>query len=228
MKRARPAFFAASILAVAIAVSPVLDRLADLSFAWHMVQHLLLVFVAPPLFLIGAPFELLAHRLSRTQAVALTKAVQTPFVRAVTSPPFCLTVYVFTLWLTHLTPLYEAALDHPPVHVAEHALFITAGVLFWIPVAAGPPLRPVSYPARLLYLFLAMPQCAFLAAALYNARVPLYPHYVRASSFVQALADQGNGAAVMWICGGLIVFAVMLSVVASWGYRERRSPEEVS
>ncbi len=79
---------------------------------------------------------------------------------------------------------------------------------FWLPVIAPPPLRPWSYPARLLYLAVALPQGALLGMALTSAREPLYPHYVAITgSYAAALADQRNAAAIMWIAGGLVVFA---------------------
>lgn len=222
MRRLRKLFLIAAAGALAVAFSPRIDRLADVSFEWHMVQHLLLLFVVPPLLLAGAPLEWFARHLSRPQAIAFTHVLRSAPVRALTFPPLCLAVYVFALWITHLTPLYDAALGNAALHMAEHALYLFAGLLFWLPVIGVPPLTPVSYPAKLLYLFLAMPQCAFLGAALYNARAPLYPHYVRVESFDGALADQANAAASMWICGGLLVFIVMLCVVAAWGIRERR------
>jgi len=71
-----------------------------------------------------------------------------------------------------------------------------------------------------LYLFLALPQGALLALAIGSARAPLYAHYAALMPPAVALADQANGAAVMWIAGGFIVFVAFLSTFAAWAARE--------
>jgi cytochrome c oxidase assembly factor CtaG len=124
------------------------------------------------------------------------------------------------LYLVHLSPLYEAALEHPPVHALEHALFLVSALIFWTPVLAiAPAPYAPGHPVRLLMLFLALPTSAFLGFILYVMRAPLYAHY---AAFPGALADQQNAGAVMWIAGGGPVLVALLWCVADWGTRERR------
>jgi len=113
------------------------------------------------------------------------------------------------------------SLENASIHLAEHAVFFTAGLFFWLPVLAPPPVRPVSYPARLLYLLLALPQGALLAAAIASAHEPLYSHYAQGLTPASALIDQSNAAAIMWIAGGLFLLAVFLVTAGAWAYRER-------
>jgi hypothetical protein len=124
------------------------------------------------------------------------------------------------MWLTHFTGLYDVALRSRPAHVAEHLLYIAAGTLFWLPVLAPPPLRPLPYPARLFYLAIALPQGALIAMAINGARAPLYAHYVATEGWRNALVDQSNAAAVMWLFGGLVVFVAFLATLAVWAHRE--------
>jgi putative membrane protein len=217
---ARPArrrlYAGAALAASIIAISPFLDALSDASFAWHMIQHLLLLFAVPLFALLAHPLEWFGSPRARWRIAAIRVARSAP-IRALTSPAGTLPIFVAVLWSSHFTTLYELALEHPLVHVAEHVLYVAAGTLFWIPVVAPPPFAVPPHPVRALYCFLALPQGALLAAALLAARTPLYSHYGGAG----ALSDQHNAAAVMWIAGGGIVFFAFLATIASWAARER-------
>jgi cytochrome c oxidase assembly factor CtaG len=76
----------------------------------------------------------------------------------------------------------------------------------------------MSHPARILSLFLAMPAMSFLAVAIFAAGAPLYPTYLDggANPVGSVLADQRNGAVVMWLVGNLWIVVVMLVAMARW------------
>jgi cytochrome c oxidase assembly factor CtaG len=80
----------------------------------------------------------------------------------------------------------------------------------------------------MLYLFLAIPQGAFLGLALYAAHTVLYPHYLYDRTPATALADQQNGGAVMWIAGGLLLFIAFMCTAAAWAAAERTDPSTSS
>ena len=222
-RRRRSLLFAlAAIVTLVAAVGPWLDRLADASFAWHMVQHLALLFVVPFCALEAHPFAWLGSPRAPWQRAAIRAARSAP-TRMLCMPAVTLLLWIAVLWGVHFTPLYEAALEHPLVHVAEHALLLAAGTLFWIPVVAPPPLPAPSHAVRTLYLFIALPQGALLAVALLAAPRPLYAHYAGPG----ALADQHAAAAVMWMGGGALLLAAFLGVLARWAVRERSAPAAV-
>lgn len=208
---------AACAIGVAVVFSP-FDGLADASFAWHMVQHLVLFFVVPLLVLAAEPFDLVLRLAGKRRTARLVSA--TKWLHPVASPAVALGVFIATMWATHFSPLYELALEHPPVHAAEHALYVVAGTLFWIPVLGTSPIHPLSFPARLLYLVVALPQSSLVAAAITSARTPLYAHYAALLGTAGAIADQRNAAAVLWICGGLIMLSTLLVTAAVWAARE--------
>lgn len=211
-------WYALAGMTIGIAAVTGLDAPSDASFAWHMTQHLLLLFAVPLLLLLAHPFQPLARIAGKSLTAEFVRATRPLHVLA--SPACALAFFVATMWLTHFTGLYDAALRYWPVHVAEHALYVAAGTFFWLPVLAPPPLRPLPYPARLLYLAVALPQGALVAMAIDSARTPLYAHYVATEGWRGALSDQSNAAAVMWICGGLFVFATFLITLAVWAHRE--------
>lgn len=201
------------------ALSTPLDGLADRSFAWHMLQHLLLLYGVGMLIVIARPFSLfaqLAGKPATVQAVHLSRSLH-----PIASPPAALAVFVATLWMTHFSSLYEGSLEHWWLHAGEHVMYLTAGILFWLPVLGAPPLRPVAYPIRLLYLTVALPQGALLGMVLAGARTPLYAHYAALLGAASALNDQRNAAVLMWILGGLVIFAVLIATLAAWARRER-------
>jgi cytochrome c oxidase assembly factor CtaG len=202
-------------------VSAPFDRLSDASFAWHMVQHLVLFFALPLFLLLARPFELVAALTGKARTAAAVRALRPLHVAAL--PPVALATTIAVWWGTHFSGLYEASLEHWYVHALEHAAYATAGVAFWLPVLGTPPLRPQSYPVRLLYVLLALPQGALLAVALGAGRTPLYAHYAAAMSPSAALADQQHAAAVMWIGSWLIVFIVFLTTLGVWAARETRA-----
>jgi putative membrane protein len=212
------AFVVAAILVGLAATARPVDRLADASFTWHMAQHLTLLYFVTLLVLLARPFEIFARFAGKAATARFVRATQSFHVLA--SPPVALGVFVGILWLTHFSRIYELSLENEWLHAGEHFLYLVAGVAFWLPVLAPPPLRPPSYPARMLYLALVLPQGALLAMALGDAREPLYSHYASVLGFGAGLQDQRDAAALMWIVGGLIVFAAFLITLGRWACRE--------
>ena len=216
---ARSALFlgAAAIAAVAV-VSPPFDAVVDRSFAWHMVQHLSIVYVVALLIVAANPFALLVRITGKKTIERIVRTVRP--LHAAAAPWVTLPVFVSVLWIAHFSPLYELALERPWAHIAEHVAFLAAGIGFWLPVLAPAPLRPLGHAARVFYLVAALPQGSLLGMVLFSARAPLYSHYVRIAGRTAALADQHVAAAIMWMSGGIVVLAALSCTLASWAHRE--------
>ena len=174
-----------------------------------MNQHLLLTLVAAPLFVLGAPAVALLRSTKGSLRQVLASVFRSRVFHLVTHPLVAWIAFALVMWLTHFTPLYQQALDHELVHVFEHLLFITAGVLFWTPVVGADPFtrRRMAWPVRLGYLVAALPLQSFLGLALYSTTTPLYDQY-------PDLSDQRLGALIMWI-GGDFVFVLALALTAA-------------
>ena len=215
------AFCAGIVVAVAV-VSPPIDAVVDSSFAAHMVQHLTLALIVPPLLLLGAPLTLIVALPPPRVGKAIARIMRHRIVRAATSPVSAWLVFVAVLWSIHFSPLYELALHSQAAHVFEHALLIGAALLFWMPIVhVGYAPHAVPFPARLFYLMLAVPQGAFLGLAIYSARNLLYPHYAIGRSMSAALSDQQNAGAIMWIGGGALMFTAFMLTAAIWAAQEQ-------
>jgi putative copper resistance protein D len=123
-------------------------------------------------------------------------------------------------YATHFSAFYELALQHIWVHALEHGLYIVVGVIFWWPVVGlDPSPRKLAFPARLLYLVLAMPLEAFLGVAIMSASHPLYPHYAQLPApwgGGAALHDQSNAGSLMWVTGEIVNLVAVLCVAGAW------------
>lgn len=215
--------FGAGVICVAAALSPPFDALADASFAVHMLQHLVLMLLAAPLLLLGSPLLVVVALLPRDVSRHVGSALHHAPLRAVLSPAVAWLAFVATLWIVHVSPLYEASLAHPPVHALEHALLLTVALLFWLPVvSAGYAPHPVPRSTRALYVFAAIPPSAFLGFAIYSAARPLYAHYAAGRSLEAVLQDQRDAGVAMWLGGGLALLIAALALTAAWASVERR------
>ena len=233
--------FAGGLLAILIALESPLDSAADTLLWAHMIQHELLVLVAAPLLLLGAPawplwrgIPLVARRASLRWVLrqrwprrlwhAISVTLKRPLVAWV------LFNGVFTVW--HVPALYDFALDNPPVHVFEHVCFIATALAFWAQVIPSRPSRTVlSYPRQALYLGAAGIVSNVLGSVYIFSTGPLYAHYAtlaRPAGMMSVLVDQHFGGAAMDIPSMLIFFLATITVIGLWLQEEERAPDEQS
>ncbi len=167
------AFLLGMLLMFLALVSP-LDELGDTYlFSAHMVQHLFLTIIGPPLLLLGIP-EWLAKPLLHNRTVFR-------IAKILTLPAVAFLIYNVDFWLWHAPPLYNATLENEGIHILEHLTFIGFGLLYWWPVFS--PLKqglpPLSFGGQILYLFLSgMPTVALGAGLTFLP--PLYAPYLTA------------------------------------------------
>jgi putative copper resistance protein D len=217
-RRFAVAFFAGLAVVVLALISPI-DVYADASFSVHMVQHLLLTLLAPPLLALGAPIALALRATRPATAKILSRLLRSDLADVLSNPVVGWVLFVGVGFAIHLTSLFDLALRSTVVHALEHALWLGAALVYWWPIVGrDPSAHPVSYPVRLLSLFLAMPAMSFLALAIYSATVPLYDGYASlpAPWGPSALSDQRAGATMMWLVGNLTLVVAMLVVAAAW------------
>lgn len=211
----RTVAFLASLAAVAVALESGLDGYAEELLSIHMVQHLVLALVAAPLLLAGAPVTLALRSLPRDPRRWLARALRGPRARVISHPGTGLLALGVSMLLTHLTPLYGWALEHPLVHDAEHLLYLGCGLLFWaVLVAPGPPVRRVDGMAQVLYLSVGMPLMSAVGVVLEADPTARFNQYLAPARRlgVSALSDQRLAGALMWIAGGLAMGVIGLSI----------------
>nr|MDQ6930833.1 cytochrome c oxidase assembly protein [Candidatus Eremiobacteraeota bacterium] len=218
----RIAAFAAGAVIGTIAILPPVDALVDRSFTAHMLQHLVLALVAPPLILLGAPLLLVLALPPAHAGRTIARIVRHPILQAFTLPVVSWLLFAAVLWGIHLSPTYNVALDDGAVHALEHFALVASAMLFWMAVVqVGYAPYPLPFAARMFYLFWAIPQGAFLGLMIYSARHVLYAHYLEGRSAAAALTDQQNAGALMWIGGGGLMFVAFMVTAAAWAAAER-------
>jgi cytochrome c oxidase assembly factor CtaG len=217
----RTVCFAAGLATVVAALlSPLDARSAELLSA-HMVQHLLLVVVAAPLLVLGAPAVPLLLALPTGTRRDLHALGAKPFVATITRtfrrPVVAWALHVVTLWTWHVPNFYEAAVRTDALHALEHASFLGTALLFWLVVLGPNRHRRLGGGAEILYVFTAGLQSAILGALFTFAASPLYPTYVRlAGGASAALRDQQIAGLVMWIPAGVVYLGAAAGLFVKW------------
>jgi putative copper resistance protein D len=147
--------FLGGLVVIAVATQGSPGVYEDTQLTAHMVQHLLLIMVAPPLLVAGRPVTLLLHAARNPWHSRVKRVLRSRTVTALTWPPGTVAVYSAVVLCTHLTGLITA---RGALHEAEHGLYVLAGYLFFLPVVGSEPLRWRSRPlGRYLLLLAAMP-----------------------------------------------------------------------
>jgi cytochrome c oxidase assembly factor CtaG len=218
----RPAAFLGGLAAIFVALASPIEPFAAMLLQVHMVQHLLLMMVAPPLLWLGAPmFPLLRGLPQPVRTYWVAPLFRSPRLRhlceRLTHPRWALPLYVAATWIWHVPAVYELALRSDGWHYLQHACFLGTALLFWYPVVRPYPARPRWSRWLLLpYLFLADVQNTVLSALLTFADRGLYPYYAQVPRLngLSALADQEAAGVIMWVPGS-IVFLVPLFVIGA-------------
>jgi putative membrane protein len=215
-RHAAPSFFAGLAVLIAALTGP-LDAAVATSFSAHMVQHLLLTMVAAPLLLFGAPLTLALVAWPGAPRRAILGVVRSHPARLLTKPVVAWALFFGVLWGVHLTGIYDAALRDPLIHALEHIVLLGTALLFWMPIVRADPSPAVlSHPARILYLFVAMPAMAFLGLVLVSANEPLYATYADAVGPARAVADQQMAGAIMWAGTMVLIVPALGFVLWDW------------
>lgn len=204
--------FTGGLVVLWLALASPLDAFSSLLLSAHMVQHLLLMSVAPPLILLGAPLLPLLRGLPRKIArdgvgPFLTWPGLRRFGNALTNPVTCWIVMAVTLLGWHVPAAFDLALRSPGWHKAEHACFFGAWVLFWWPVVRpfpGKPRWPLwSVPVYLLAADLL--NTALSAILTFSDHVLFRPYLEAPRLFgTTALSDQSCAGVIMWVPGSLV------------------------
>jgi putative copper resistance protein D len=221
----RTAAFLAGLACILIATDSGIGAYDDQLLSVHMVQHMLLLLVAPLLLLAGRPVILALRALPAPRRRALASVLGR--LASVTRPAVCLATFSSVLVVTHLPAFYDASVRHPAVHEAEHALYLIAGLLLWWPLLDADPVpaHRLSGLGRLVYLLATMPAMAIVGAYLNRHPTLVYPPYgppARAMG-ISAVVGQQQAGAIMWVAGSAILIAVGLWVtIAALVAEERR------
>lgn len=221
----RTAAFLGAMVLLLVALQSGLERYDTTLFSAHMVQHLLLLFPIPILLLRAGPMTLLLRLAAPRWRARLLAVLESRVIGVLGHPLVAWITFVVVLWATHLSPLFDLALEEPLVHDLEHALYLGSALLFWAPLVATDPVRHrLSRAGALGYLITQMPQSSFLGVAIMWAPAPLYAHYATLARNwgPTPLEDQQLAGAIMWLAGDALFLVAIFAVLAVWARAEER------
>jgi putative membrane protein len=230
VRPAQAAAFAAGMLGLAIALVSPVDRVAESLFWVHMVQHLLLIAVAPPLLVLGAPQAGLAWGLPRPARLRMGRWWHAlPRLRATLAwlvrPGPAIALHSAALWAWHVPVAYEAAVANPWVHALEHTSFLGTALLFWWAVLHPRGILRRVPGLAILALFALSMESGALGALLTFSAAPWYTSHLATTAGwgLSPLDDQQLAGLVMWIPGTLSYLAGAAWLFVTWMARSERA-----
>lgn len=215
------ALYLAGIAALFTALVSPVDRLAAERLSMHMVQHILLLMIAPLGILLANPFATVVWGLpagvrERFAGLFRDGAPLRAALSVLTLMPVAWTLYVVNLWGWHHPALYQAALEYWWLHDLEHWLFFGTAVLFWWPIVNAAPLYRPTRPlgARVVYLVAATLQNTLLGMAISLPERILYPFYdaVPVLEKLSPIQDQALGGGIMWVSGHMYIVPILVLI----------------
>ena len=215
----RTVMFLGGLAVVVLALQSGIGSYDDVLFWDHMIQHVLLVMAAPPLLILGQPITLLMHASRNPLHTWVKRVVRSPGASFLTWPVFGFAAYAVAIVVAHLTGLANLTARNPVAHETEHVAFLVIGYLFFLPIIGSEPIKwRLSYPTKLVLLFLVMPVDTFtgLVISYGNQGTPGPPAGPRPGWAGSAIGDLHAGGAVMWVAGDAIMFALMMVVFLMW------------
>ena len=223
----RTAAFLLGLAAVAAATQSSIGVYDDVLFSMHMIQHLLLIMVAPPLLIYGRPVTLLLHAARNPLHTRVKGVLRSSAVSGLTCPPAAAALYAAVVVSTHLTPLMNLVLEDEAVHDAEHALYLVVGYLYFLPIVGSEPIRwRLSTLSRYLMLLLTMPVDTLVGVTLMLLPRELFPAYARTGRTwgPGLVTDLHQGGLIMFAGSDLIMTVLAVTLAASFVRAPGRSP----
>jgi cytochrome c oxidase assembly factor CtaG len=229
--RLKTAAFLGGLVATSLCVFSFIG-VYDRFFFWdHMVQHLLLIMVAAPLFAISSPIDLAFRSTTGTAHVVVTEVLRSGVAKVLGHPGVAFVLYAVMIPMTHLTVWYNYTLQHESVHNGEHLVFLAVGYLFWRQIFGSDPNAYRMHPAlQFGYLFLAIPIDTFTGLSLDQAVHEMFPAYLAIHptwSQVRLTNDLHIGGVLMWVVGDTLMLWPMIPVAVRWLHLEERKAVRV-
>ena len=212
-------FSGALLVLLLVLNGPVHDLSDYYLFSMHMVQHLVLTLIFPPLLLAGIPSWLMRPLLHRPSVRGVGRFLTSPVVAAV--------LFSVSIAIWHLAFFYDVMMRSHEVHIATHLLFMVTATLMWWPVMGPAPELPrLPTGPAMLYLFLVGIPMQSVAALITFADEVLYPWYMAAPRTwgLSPLDDQQLGGLLMWVPGNLWLFGAIGVLFFRWAREEESTP----
>ncbi|PZS29273.1 MAG: cytochrome c oxidase assembly protein [Pseudonocardiales bacterium] len=212
------AFVVGGLGAVAIALLSGLAAYDDTLFSAHMVQHMILIMIAPIFLALGAPITLALRTLPGRPRRAVLAVLHSRVAAVATFPLVGFALFTLSSYALYFTGIYEATLRNSLLHEFVHVHFLVVGCLFFWPLLGLDPVPGrIAYPFRALLMFASMPFHAILGLTVMQSRHVLAGnYYAEAAPRLDHLADQGVGGGLLWASGDLVALLMLGVLLVQW------------
>ncbi|HUX87022.1 MAG TPA: cytochrome c oxidase assembly protein [Chloroflexota bacterium] len=215
-------FGAGVVLLIVALLSPV-DYYSDFSFSVHMLQHMLLLYLIPPLLLLGIPGWAMQPILQDGLIRRLVKFLVNPIVAIV--------LFNMVLLLWHLPEFWDYALTDSRMHALEHVSFLAVAIVAWWPIFSPVEEVPrMSYPSQMLYLFIQSLVPAIIGAVITFSTVVIYPVYLETPKLfgMTPLIDQQVAGLLMKLLGTIFLWILVTIRFFQWFSHEEHEAEKIA
>lgn len=233
----RPISYVAGLVFIGLALMSPLDVLSSQLFSIHMIQHLLLIMIAPPLLLLANPMPFMLWglpdkwrlKIGRGLARLLNgRSVFRRYLRKATTPGVVWMIWLVSIISWHDPNMYNAALRSNFVHDIEHLTFFFGGMLFWWHVTgAGPRIhKQFGLIGRIAFTLSAVPPNMLTGVVIAFAQEPIYTYYndVPRLMGLSVMEDQQLGGVIMWVPGSMMYIIAALVLISRLLQGEARKP----
>lgn len=226
--------FGLGLATIALALLSPIDTYSGDFLFMHMIEHMLLSFVAAPLLLLGAPILPILWGLPRNVRLGVGQlfAPNHPvhrFFSFLTSPYTATILFLGTLFVWHVPVLYDAAQGRTLVHDLEHLTFMATGLLYWWPIVhpTGGH-RRLGYGLAMVYLLPTFLGTQALGIFLSLSDGPWYLTYQQAPRLwgIDVMDDQRTGGLIMWVIGGMLYLIPFFTLLTLFGKQQEKKADE--
>lgn len=213
----RTVSFLLGLLAVDLALQSPIATLTGSYFQAHVVQHLLLMVVAPPLLALGAPSTLLLQTASRRTKTRWLKVLRSKPFAVLTFPLSVWALYFGAMFAFFLSPLINTAMHDMALMDALNVLFLLGGTLYWWPMVGVDPIVhwKMGYGARMANILIGGPPEVVLGLAILSDKVPIASMYTLSSTHA--------GGGLLWISTEAATFIGFLPIFWQWIRSDERA-----
>jgi cytochrome c oxidase assembly factor CtaG len=213
-------FLLGGLGSIALATMSALGTYDTVLFSVHVVQHMILMMVAPLFLALGAPVTLALRTLPTRPRGMLLAVLHSRFARVLTFAPLTLALFIATPFALYYSPFYEISLRSGFWHAFLHLHFLIIGcLLMWPLVGIDPVPGRISYPLRLFMMFLMLPFHAFLGISIMSATTLIAESWYLAFNRTwppSPLDDQYLAGGIMWASGDALALLMLIALFVQW------------
>jgi putative membrane protein len=229
----RPVLYILGLVILGIALMSPLDVVGSQLFFLHMIQHVLMMSIVPPLLLLANPLPyflwgLPAGARRPLGSVLGRRGNLRAALRKFTGPGIVWIGFVILYLGWHDPMLYNAALESELVHDLEHISFFGVAMLYWWHITGAGPVvhKPLPVIGRFFYVLLAIPPNMIAGMAIAFSQSPIYSHYEAMPRIwnMSVMSDQRLAGVIMWVPGSMMYIVAALVAIASWLQDEEEKP----